>query len=163
MRALVLSALVLAGCGATIDEPSVCKTLRDQTVPSAEGLKAISVPLAVDLRPELKALGVTQGSAELSQVTLHVDDGVSDLSFLTSLRVNLLQPSDGGEIELVDYEGVTAPTTLVLDGGGGDILPDALAGPLSLQLTLAGDLPETTWHADVTVCLAARADLGLNL
>ena len=163
MRALVLSALMLVGCGATIDEPSICKTLHDQAVPGAEGLKAVTLPIALDLRPELKTLGVTEGRAELSQVTLHVVDGVSDLGFLTSLRVNLLQPSDGGELQLIDYEGVTAPSTLVLDGGGGDILPEALAGPLQLQLSLVGDLPDATWHADVSVCLSAQADVGLKL
>ena len=161
---LVLLAALLAACGfpsASLDEPSICKTLSDQVVPPSGRLTTLSLPLSLDLRPTLAKLGVKSGHAQVSSLSLHAVDGVSDLGFLTSTRVTLAQGAgDGGAVDLVDFEAAAAPARITAAGTDADLFPAALEGPLELELSIAGQLPNNVWHADVSLCVALQAELG---
>lgn len=159
-RLLPILLLSLGACGdfpsATLNEPGLCKSVHRQYVPPANGLRSITVPMQLDLRPELQEIGVTSGHAHVTGVTVTAVDGVSDLGFIDQAQILLDTGADGGSVPVVSY-GVAGATTLTLPGTGADLLPQALEGPLSLTLFLSGNLPNTAWHADVEVCMDLQA------
>jgi hypothetical protein len=158
MRMLTIAALLLGGCGlgsASLDEPSICKTVKDVAVPAVPAqvpLHDVTLPLQVDLRPELATLGVKSGHAHLISVTLEPVDGVQNLDFIQQVTL-----SENSGAALLTFSGATGITAT---GTGADLFPDALNGPLELQLALTGTLPDVAWHVDVQACIDVQATVS---
>ncbi len=165
LTSLVLLASAAAGCGATVDVPSVCFTESGLDIPgSPAGGDVTSPTFGFDLTNQIPLLRTTNADTDLrvDSVTITPVAGAPDLSGIRSATVQV-QPASGSPVVLVRYQRDPAappPSVLVLDGAGQNITPYLVGGQANLALTLSGTPPGTSWTANVESCLHGQANVS---
>jgi hypothetical protein len=164
--ALALSPLLLSSCFyVEAEEPSVCKTVLDQSFPGSPlgGSYDVSQEFSYDFGNEivLSFNGHTvDTNARALNVTLTAKSGISDFSFIDSADATLTAPGQP-DIQIVTYTkpaGSTPSATLVIQGGSDniDITNYLKNGTIGVRLHFAGSAPPSNFTADVKTCVYAK-------
>jgi hypothetical protein len=101
------------------------------------------------------------------EVTLQAVDGVSDLSFLDSVRVTLSN-ADLPSLEVIRCDdGACASATRIASvsqAAPPNLADYALTGQVTVGVGLYGpDLPTTSWTANVKICLSGSAHVAAGI
>jgi hypothetical protein len=173
MRTTALAAALLAAaCSPTADfhADSVCATAPQQVFPgvqSSTGLADTLPPQRVtfDLGsgiPDLHAKGVKDAKVLFRELRLAAASGAAagpPTQFIRTLSVEL-EPPAGSTLPrkpVLAYvrPAGAAPTSLVIEGDGTNLVDYLQGGKLTAVVAGTGDpdqLPRTAWTADATVC-----------
>lgn len=167
-----LSALLLSGCFyVEAEEPSVCKTVLDQSFPgiAAGGTYDVSQQFSYDFGNEIVLTfeGKTvETTARALQVTLTAKSGISDFSFIDAADATLIDPTGKlPDVQIVTYAkpaNAQASNTLVIEGGGEniDITKYLQNGQIAVRLHFSGSPPNQNFTADVKTCVYAKVRLN---
>jgi hypothetical protein len=170
MRKLLFTALaafVLSGCFyVEAEEPSVCKTVPDQSFPGSAvgGTYDVSQDFNYDFGNELvlsfngKTVDTT---AQILSVTLTAKSGITDFSFIDKAQVTLIDPSGANpDVQVLAYtkaSGSPQTATLVVDGGDQvDITKYLQGGQITVRIHFNGSAPPGSFTADVKACVYAK-------
>jgi hypothetical protein len=100
-------------------------------------------------------------------VSLHAVAGVTDLSFIDSVRVTL-QSGDLPAIDVIRCDGGACAsdtmTTEVSEVAPPNLTDYALAGKVQVRITMTGAaLPTSAWTANVKMCLSGSAHVAVGI
>jgi hypothetical protein len=171
LPALALVAALVAGCAFSVDGelPAVTVTYEDLKIPPAppavDGAEhSITLPFTMD-RPKLRLPRDAFHEVYAFGMSMTAKAGVSDLSFIRTLRVTLTSPERQREglppFEIARYErdeggdlvGPILKATALMPA---DITPAFGASVHQLGLEATGHMPGTPWLADLSFFLGAK-------
>ena len=169
MRIWLLALPLVAGCDFFSVDTQIegaCVAFDNKVVDGAKGT-TLEKTFTYD---DLKVLdGFISLNADVTQldVTLTAVDGVSDLSFLDSVRVTL----QSGTLPALDViqctDGACASDTMtaeVSETAPVNLTDYALTGKVMVRVSLGGpSLPKTPWTADVKLCLSGSAHIAAGI
>ena len=166
---LIVAALGSAGCGgpifyADVDEPAICKTVRD--VPFEPAVPGADLRLAFDLPvgQYLPAIGTQDAQTQLylNEISFIAKQGINDFNSVEQATISVLpQPnSTASKQVLLNYtrDPANLPNKELTVGGERDVeLQPYLSADedraARLEAVMKGSLPSNYWTADVKVCL----------
>ena len=170
MRKLLLTALaplLLSSCFyVEAEEPSVCKTVTDQSFPGTAtgGTYDVAQDFNYDFGNELvltfngKQVDTT---AQALSVTLTAKSGVSDFWFIHQADITLVDPTGANpDVHVLAYtKDPSAPSSAILVVQGGDridITKYLQGGAITVRIHFNGTAPQTDFTADVKTCVYAK-------
>jgi len=164
----MLAALLLLGSASSL---AGCALSAEATAPDIEvterGLAVAGIPMAGRLGDVATQLSFTENlpsidlpagidtSVKAVAIDLTATEGVTDLSFLRTLRV-VMAPSAGtaAPVELIDYQNdgsATVGSVLTIPSKNpANILAEWNTKSAEFTIAVSGTLPEQSWKIDVT-------------
>jgi hypothetical protein len=174
-----LASLALAGCTPIVDAKfsEIEITRPDIPVPASVPSAPTSIPFSFSF--DSSKLGASQkpefqqqiAKVQLDGLTLTAKSGISDLSFIQTLRIVAYVPTKVGslpseqQVEIADYERrETSPVGAIFSvplPEPVDLLPLLRPSELELrrivvQFNVGGQLPTTVWTTDITMSLSVE-------
>jgi hypothetical protein len=158
-----LAALLLPGCFVEAEEPTVCKTLTDQTIgPLLPGVADFDTTYDYAFDNSLLNFGDKQVDTEIQalSLTFTLKSGASNLDFIQSGSVALAPPSGTGpEVKILAYtRNAPVEKTLILGAGDPINITDYMDnGNVHAHVALHGSFPASAQITfDVKACLYAK-------
>lgn len=158
-----LAALLLPGCFVEAEEPTICKTLTDQTIgPLMPGNTNYTTDYSYDFGNSLLNFGDKQVTTEIQalSLTFTLKSGASNLDFIDSGQVALVDPNGTApNVKILAYQhAAPVDQTLVIGAGDPvDVTNYLQNGSVKAHVDLAGNFPANTGiTVDVKACLYAK-------
>lgn len=158
---------LFAGCSAEIDQPELCKTLKDQRFESVqlEMVQTLNRSFEYDFGPEIGNLSTSEfdTTIQLTQFTLKATEGIDDWGFIHEASLSVNGQDDAAPTrEILSYQKDpnAAPTNeLVLQSAQVlDLVDYFTGGKVALTGSITGT-PPPSFVTDVKLCLALHARL----
>jgi len=169
--ALLLASAVGPGCALSVEGelPAIDITRKDIRIPAipAEGRRTpeqtVMVPVFVEPHDRLVLPRESYESVKVHNVALTAKSGVSDMSFVRTLRLTISSLEDHSAkqppLEMARYErGATpdhSPTLTITNDPPTEVVAAWKADVVVIGIEVSGVLPDGAWVLDVTARMSA--------